>query len=257
VSNVIDTQAVADGLLAYAASYAHVEGEPLPPLTLDHEADSFVKADPFAFLLAVIFDQGIQYQRAWRAPLELQRRLGTIEPAALVADPGAVRMAVQLRPALHRFVNKMPDWLASAARRVIDEYGGDASSIWSGTLTARELQRRFAAFDGIGQKKAAMAVELLERHLGVPVAMMEGSDIAYDVHVRRVFMRTGLSDRDDPNELIAIARALSPTRPGALDDPAWRVGAQWCHRRDPECSACVIREVCPKLIERGTAIFGV
>jgi endonuclease III len=114
-----------------------------------------------------------------------------------------------------------------------------------------------AAFDGIGQKKAAMAVELLERHLGVPVTMMEGSDIAYDVHVRRVFMRTGLSDRDDPNELIAVARALNPARPGALDDPAWRIGAQWCHQRDPECSACVIHEVCPKLIERGTAIFGV
>jgi len=39
-------------------------------------------------------------------------------------------------------------------------------------------------------KKAAMAVEMLERDLGVPVRDMGGSDIAYDVHARRVFLRT-------------------------------------------------------------------
>ena len=53
---------------------------------------------------------------------------------------------------------------------------------------------RFQTFDGIGQKKAAMAVELLERQLGRTGQMMEGSDIAYDVHVSRVFLRAGLAD---------------------------------------------------------------
>ena len=216
-----------------------------------------MKSDPFAFLLAVIFDEGIAYGRAWRAPLELQRRLGSIEPRALAADPDAVRTAIQQPPALHRFVNKTPGRVVSAARRVIEEYEGDAGTIWSGSPTAQELQARLLKFSGIGQKKAAMAVELLERHLGVPVSMMEGSDIAYDVHVRRVFMRAGLADRDDPGEMIAIARELHPERPGALDDPAWRIGAQWCHRQGPECPDCAIRDVCPKLIERGTAIIGV
>jgi len=42
------------------------------------------------------------------------------------------------------------------------------------------------AFSGIGQKKAAMAVEILERDLGVTIRELKGSDIAYDVHVRRV-----------------------------------------------------------------------
>jgi len=36
------------------------------------------------------------------------------------------------------------------------------------------------AFSGIGQKKAAMAVEILERDLGVTIRELKGSDIAYE-----------------------------------------------------------------------------
>jgi hypothetical protein len=34
-----------------------------------------------------------------------------------------------------------------------------------------------------------MAVEIVERDMSEPVQDMHGSDIAYDVHVRRVFLR--------------------------------------------------------------------
>jgi hypothetical protein len=44
------------------------------------EANAFVINDPFAFLLAVIFDQGIPAERAWRAPYDLRERLGHLDP---------------------------------------------------------------------------------------------------------------------------------------------------------------------------------
>ena len=78
--------------------------------------------------------------------------------------------------------------------------------IWNDRPSAAELRRRFDAFPGIGQKKAAMAVEILERDLHVPLSDLAGSDIAYDVHVRRVFLRAGLAQRDDVTEMVAIAR---------------------------------------------------
>jgi hypothetical protein len=40
-----------------------------------------------------------------------------------------------------------------------------------------------------------MAVEILARDLGIPLREMSGSDVAYDVHLRRVFLRTGLADK--------------------------------------------------------------
>jgi hypothetical protein len=39
-------------------------------------------------------------------------------------------------------------------------------------------------------------------------------DIAYDIHVRRVFLRTGLAQWDDLDHmLVAIAREANPDRP--------------------------------------------
>ena len=81
--------------------------------------------------------------------------------------------------------------------RTLERYEGDAGLIWANEPRAAELQSRLRQFPGISQKKAAMAVEILERDLRVPVKAMEGSDIAFDVHVRRVFLRTGLAELDD------------------------------------------------------------
>lgn len=118
------------------------------------------------------------------------------------------------------------------------------------------MQQRFDAFEGIGQKKAAMAVELLARDLRVRIRQMEGSDIAFDVHVRRVFLRTCLALRDDQAHMIDVARKLHPDRPGELDFPAWLVGRQWCIAGKPNCVECVLREVCPQQVARAALVVG-
>jgi endonuclease III len=66
---------------------------------------------------------------------------------------------------------------------------------------------------------------------------MERSDVAVDVHVRRVFLRSGLVESDDPVSIILAARELWPDPPAALDSPAWNVGITWCRPTAPECSA--------------------
>jgi len=55
-----------------------------------------------------------------------------------------------------------------------------------------------------------MAVEILERDLHVPIAGLSGSDVAYDVHLRRVFMPTGLAEHDNADHMVAVARSLRP-----------------------------------------------
>jgi endonuclease III len=144
----------------------------------------------------------------------------------------------------------------NAAIAVADRYDGHAAGIWNDRPSAAELRSRFDAFPGIGQKKAAMAVEILERDLHVPLSELAGSDIAYDVHVRRVFLRAGLAQRDDVREMVESARRLHPERPGELDNPAWDIGRRWCHPRDPDCSQCPLVSICPRLVERGNSVKG-
>ena len=247
--------AIVQALLDYGQTQAP-ETVGRPTFTPHPDANLLIWTNPFAFLLAVVFDQGIPAERAWRAPYELMQRLGHLDPERMLADPDGVRVAVAQPPMLHRYRDKMPGWLLAAARIVLQEYGGDAARIWNDEPLARELQRRLDRFPGIGQKKAAMAVEILERDLGVPVRELSGSDIAYDVHVRRVFLRTGLAQYDDLAHMVDVARRANPERPGAIDSPAWLVGRQWCHAGLPDCAACVLRHVCPKDIGRANAVRG-
>ena len=154
-------------------------------------------------------------------------------------------------------MNNVPDWLTQAAQILLDRYHGNAAELWSDTPSAAELRRRLEEFPGIGQKKAAMAVEILARSLGVELKDLSGSDIAYDVHVRRVFLRAGLAQRDDVNHMVAVARALHPERPGALDPPAWDIGRRWCRPVNPDCLACPLNRACPRLIDRGRRVKGI
>ena len=222
----------------------------------DAEADALVRQDPFAFLLAVMFDQGIPAERAWSAPHLLKERLGHLDPRRMSFEGERLAQAIRQTPALHRYVNTLAVWIVAAAKQVLSEYDGEAGTIWGDKPTAKDLQRRLEAFDGIGQKKAAMAVEILERDLRVPLKRLEGSDIAFDVHVRRVFLRTGLAERDEVNHMVEVARALYPPRPGELDYPTWHVGRTWCHPEDPDCGHCALGAVCPRLIDRADGVTG-
>jgi uncharacterized HhH-GPD family protein len=237
--------AIVDALLAYASSQSGAGAL----LAIEPDARAFVLSDPFAFLVGVIFNQSIRAERAWRAPFELRRRLGHLDPGRIVADPGAVETAVAGPPALHRFVRAISGWTVAAAARVLSRYDGDAGAVWAGAPTAAELQERLERFSGIGQKKAAMAVAMLPRYLHVAIRRMDGNDVALDRHVRRVFLRTGLVEHDERGEILAAARALDPGQPSEIDFPACLVGRRWC-RPVPRCAACVLTPLCPKLIER-------
>lgn len=220
------------------------------------EANDVLVSEPFAFLVAVICDYQIPAERAWAVPYHLRQRLGHLDPSRIVAEPERVAEAVATRPSLHRYVQRVPEFIVEAARIVIEEYGGDASRIWSDEPTAARLQARLRRFPGISQKKAAMAVEILERDLGVPIREMTGSDIAYDVHVRRVFLRTGLVEVDDQDHMVSTARMIHPQRPGVLDAPAWVIGRTWCRPRNPDCPMCVLDDVCAHRIAMGHGVHG-
>jgi endonuclease III len=184
-------------------------------------------------LLAAIFDQGIKYERAWQAPLELQRRLGHLDPSLIRSDLEGVRRAVAGPPALHRYVNHVPIWVVHAADRVMSDYGGDAAGIWNDRPTARELQRRLQRFDGIGQKTAAMTVQILERQLGVPIRRLEGGDIVFDIHVRRVFLRTGIARYDEQTHMGQTGSRAEPGTPWRARSASMVAGSRVVSRLGP------------------------
>jgi endonuclease III len=85
---------------------------------------------------------------------------------------------------------------------------------------------------------------------------MADSDIAYDVHLRRVFLRSRIADYDDREHMVARARELNPARPGALDLGAWLVGREFCAPGVPDCYGCPLTDICPKDIAQAAHVRG-
>jgi len=222
----------------------------------DADADALIASSPEAFLLGVLFTQGIPAERAWAGPHLLMGRLGHLDLARLASEPDAVAAALATPPALHRFVHTLPRWISSASRRLLDECAGSAARIWPEGAHVLEVTERLLAFDGIGEKKAVMAVEILRRHFGVRLAGVECGGVAYDVHVRRVFLRTGLVAEDTPELVQEAARAACPEEPGVLDLATWLIGREYCRPREPRCDACRLGSACPRLVSRSVTGVG-
>ncbi|HEY3317301.1 MAG TPA: hypothetical protein VGK50_02595 [Coriobacteriia bacterium] len=216
--------------------------------TDDPAADALIKSSPNAFLLGVLFTQGIPAERAWAGPSLLAQRLGHLDLRRLAAEPDAVEGAFAGPPCLHRFKHTLPRWVSAAAGKLLAEYGGDASRIWAKGSRVTEVTERLSAFPGIGRKKAAMAVEILTRHFGVELEGRECGSVAYDVHVRRVFLRTGLAEVDTPEAIERAAAEACAEAPGTLDLPAWLVGREWCRPSRPDCDACPLGEECARRV---------
>lgn len=225
--------------------------------TDDPAADDFIKSRPEAFVIGVLFTQGIPAERAWAGPHLLANRLGHFDLARIASQPSLVADAVAAPPALHRFVKTLPGWIVSAARRISTEYQGDAAAIWPDGTPLAVVVERLRAFDGIGPKKAVMAAEILLRHFGVELTGVECGSVAYDVHVRRVFLRTGLVEEDTPEAVMAAAARACPEAPGVLDLASWLIGREYCHPREPRCAECRLHATCLRRIERSAPGVGV
>ena len=100
-----------------------------------------------------------------------------------------------------------------------------------------------------------MAVEILERDLGVPVRnCMAATSRTTSTSV------VSSSDQAWPNTTISTtwstSRAALTRGPCAIDFHAWLVCRQWCHAGLPDCPACAIQPVCPKEVSRASAVRG-
>ena len=215
---------------------------------LDSETERLIRDNPFAFLVAVAFDRGMRWQRAWRIPVEIERA-GFLNPALLASmseiDLIELLDGLAVRP---RYGAKQgARTLSDAARLVWERFGGDAGAIWNDSSPA-EVEKTLQEIYGLGPGIASMATRILRDDFDCFRGQERQIDVKPDVHLVRVFHRVGFIDGQSANEAIRTARRLSPEFPGELDWPAWRIGQVWCHSTEPDCPQCPLTRDCAKRI---------
>jgi len=138
------------------------------PYTGDDEADRLLAGDPLALLIGFVLDQQVPLQKAFSGPLELRRRIGTLDAARIAAmDPAELDDAFRRRPALHRFPGNMARRTQALCSAIVRDYGGDAGRVWREAASGRDLEARLLGLPGIGEMKARTLIAIIGRRFGI------------------------------------------------------------------------------------------
>lgn len=136
--------------------------------TGDDEADRLLAEEPLALLVGFVLDQQVTVQKAFSGPLELRRRLGTLDAAAIGGtDPAELEEVFRTRPAIHRFPGNMARRVQELCAAVAEDYGGRAERVWLEAESGEHLERRLLALPGIGPMKAGSLLAILGKRFGV------------------------------------------------------------------------------------------
>jgi len=124
-------------------------------MTGDVSADQFVRTYPAAVLLGMLYDQRVRAEYAFTGPQRLHERVGTLDMAVLAEMDGEKRREIfAVKPAVHRFTNKMSDMTGALAQTIVDEYGGDPSKLWNDGAEYAVIEKRLRALPGFGPQKS-------------------------------------------------------------------------------------------------------
>jgi uncharacterized HhH-GPD family protein len=140
-------------------------------LTDSDEANALIARHPLALLIGFALDQQVTVPTAFSGPQKLQERVGNLDAATIASmDPAELEAAFRERPAIHRFPGAMAKRVQELCAVIADEYGGDASRVWTEAADAADLRKRIGSLPGFGSMKITALGSVLALQFGVEAA---------------------------------------------------------------------------------------
>jgi uncharacterized HhH-GPD family protein len=148
--------------------YAGRMGAPAIPITGDETADLLLEQEPLALLIGMLLDQQVPMEWAFKGPMTLRSRLDGLDASAIAATDIDEFVAVCARkPAIHRFPAAMGRRIHELCTQLVEQYDGEAESVWRDVSSATELRDRLRALPGYGEEKTKIFIAILAKRLGV------------------------------------------------------------------------------------------
>ena len=132
------------------------------------EANQLIASDPMALVVGFALDQQVTVQKAFSGPLELKRRLGSIDAETLASAD--LEPVFREKPAIHRYPGNMAKRVHELAVHIRDEYDGEAARVWTEAADADDLRARIAAMPGFGEMKVKALGAVLAKRFGIEAA---------------------------------------------------------------------------------------
>src|SRR2546425_2544320 len=136
--------------------------------TQDPAANQLLETDPLALLIGMVLDQQVKMEKAFGGPYELKRRLGHLDVKKIATmDPARLDAVFRERPALHRFPSSMAQRVQAMCAAVVEDYSGDAASVWCDARDGDDLAARISKLPGFGEMKTRILISILAKKFGV------------------------------------------------------------------------------------------
>ncbi len=124
-------------------------------MTGNNEADVFLRTHANAVLLGMLFDQRVRAEYAFTGPIRMYDRLKHLDMGKIAKMSDERRREIfAVKPAVHRFTNKMADMTGAVAKIIAEEYDGDAANLWNDGAPFEEIEKRVIKLPGFGPQKA-------------------------------------------------------------------------------------------------------
>jgi uncharacterized HhH-GPD family protein len=188
-------------------------------LAQNPDADALLDRDPLALLVGMLLDQQIPMEKAFAGPRVLAERMGVdrLDAAEIASyEPETFAKMFIGPPAIHRFPGAMAGRVQELARRVVDEYDGDAEAVWASASSGTQLLERLSSLPGFGTQKAKIFLALLGKQRGVrprgwrEAAAPFGEDGIYHSVADVTSAESLLKVREHKKEMKAAAKAAGP-----------------------------------------------
>jgi uncharacterized HhH-GPD family protein len=135
------------------------------------EANELIARDPLALLIGFVLDQQVPLQKAFTSPLELKRRVGSLDAEEIAGmDAGELERVFREKPALHRFPGNMARRVQELCQAVVSEHGGRAERVWEDARDGDDLRRRIESLPGFGEMKVRALGAVLAKRFGIEAA---------------------------------------------------------------------------------------
>jgi endonuclease-3 len=178
---------------------------------------------PLDLLVATILSAQSTDERVNKVTADLFRKYRTAADYVR-ADPENFREEIRSTG----FFNQKTDWVLGAARKMVEDFGGEVP----------ETMDELVTLPGVARKTANLV-------LGTAFGKAEG--VVVDTHVKRVAYRLGLTLEQDPVKVEEDLVARLPREEWIFAGHALILhGRRICVARKPKCSQCGLAEWCPR-----------
>jgi endonuclease-3 len=185
-------------------------------------------SNPLECLVATILSAQCTDERVNQVTASLFKKYRRPEDYLKVPES---ELAADIRPT--GFFNQKTKAIRGAARKIVEDYGGEVPQTMAELVTLPGVARKTA--------NIVQGNSYPERHRKDPQA-----GIAVDTHVRRVAQRLGFSDQKDPDKIEADLMALIPREDWfGFTYVLIEHGRQVCKARTPLCEVCPVNDLCP------------